>query len=141
MLGCAANQQQYSPEMTGFPAPTERHCCGDKFAASRGKGMWMGGTIPLGYDVEDRKLVTNADEADRVRVIFAGPARSQSGRPAQVAAGDRVSSHRVDFRRPRQPHRPARDIIPPLGWSSGGRDRGSRRMRRPRTSRGLHRKR
>jgi hypothetical protein len=43
----------------------------------------MGGTIPLGYDVEDRKLVTNADEADRVRVIFAGPARSQSGRPAQ----------------------------------------------------------
>ena len=28
------------------------------------KGMWMGGTIPLGYDVEDRKLVTNAEEAD-----------------------------------------------------------------------------
>jgi hypothetical protein len=27
-LGCAANQQQYSPEMTGFPARTERHCCG-----------------------------------------------------------------------------------------------------------------
>jgi hypothetical protein len=30
----------------------------------------MGGTIPLGYDVEDRKLVINADEADRVRMIF-----------------------------------------------------------------------
>jgi site-specific DNA recombinase len=42
----------------------------DKFAASRSKGMWMGGTIPLGYDVKDRKLVINADEADRVRVIF-----------------------------------------------------------------------
>src|SRR5258708_5594212 len=28
MPGCAANQQQCSPEMTGFPAPTERHCCG-----------------------------------------------------------------------------------------------------------------
>jgi site-specific DNA recombinase len=42
----------------------------DKFAASRRKGMWMGGTIPLGYDVEGRKLVINADEADRVRVIF-----------------------------------------------------------------------
>ena len=42
----------------------------DKFAASRRKGMWMGGTIPLGYDVKDRKLVINADEADRVRVIF-----------------------------------------------------------------------
>src|SRR5215831_8499114 len=42
----------------------------DKFAASRRKGMWMGGTVPLGYDVKDRKLVINADEADRVRLIF-----------------------------------------------------------------------
>jgi site-specific DNA recombinase len=42
----------------------------DKFAASRRKGMWMGGTIPLGYDVKERKLVINEDEADRVRLIF-----------------------------------------------------------------------
>src|SRR4029077_12008660 len=42
----------------------------DKFAASRRKGMWMGGTIPLGYDVEGRKLVINADEAGCVRMIF-----------------------------------------------------------------------
>ena len=42
----------------------------DKFAASRRKGMWMGGTIPLGYDVKDRKLVINDEEADRVRLIF-----------------------------------------------------------------------
>jgi len=42
----------------------------DKFAASRRKGMWMGGTVPLGYDVKDRKLVTNPEEADRVRLIF-----------------------------------------------------------------------
>ena len=42
----------------------------DKFAASRRKGMWMGGTVPLGYDVKDRKLVINADEANRVRLIF-----------------------------------------------------------------------
>ncbi len=42
----------------------------DKFAASRRKGMWMGGTIPLGYDVKDRKLVVNADEANRIRLIF-----------------------------------------------------------------------
>ena len=42
----------------------------DKFAASRRKGMWMGGTIPLGYDVKDRKLVINEDEAERVRLIF-----------------------------------------------------------------------
>ena len=35
----------------------------DKFAASRRKGMWMGGTIPLGYVVKDRKLVVNETEA------------------------------------------------------------------------------
>ena len=42
----------------------------DKFAASRRKGMWMGGTIPLGYDVKDRKLVVNPNESIRVRLIF-----------------------------------------------------------------------
>jgi DNA invertase Pin-like site-specific DNA recombinase len=42
----------------------------DKFAASRRKGMWMGGTIPLGYDVKHRKLVINEEEAERVRLIF-----------------------------------------------------------------------
>lgn len=42
----------------------------DKFAASRRKGMWMGGTIPLGYEVKDRKLVVHEAEADTVRLIF-----------------------------------------------------------------------
>jgi DNA invertase Pin-like site-specific DNA recombinase len=42
----------------------------DKFAASRRKGMWMGGVPPLGYDVRDRKLVVNEGEADLVRLIF-----------------------------------------------------------------------
>src|SRR5215510_752697 len=42
----------------------------DKFAASRRKGMWMGGTIPLGYDVKDRKLTVNEAEAKTVRLIF-----------------------------------------------------------------------
>jgi site-specific DNA recombinase len=42
----------------------------DKFAASRRKGMWMGGTPPLGYDVRDRKLVVNEGEAELVRLIF-----------------------------------------------------------------------
>ena len=42
----------------------------DKFAASRRKGMWMGGTPPLGYDVVDRKLVVNEKEAELVRLIF-----------------------------------------------------------------------
>jgi DNA invertase Pin-like site-specific DNA recombinase len=42
----------------------------DKFAASRARGMWMGGFVPLGYDVKDRKLVINRSEAARVRMIF-----------------------------------------------------------------------
>ena len=42
----------------------------DKIAASRKKGMWMGGNPPLGYDVQERKLVVNADEANTVRMIF-----------------------------------------------------------------------
>jgi DNA invertase Pin-like site-specific DNA recombinase len=42
----------------------------DKFAASRKRGMWMGGYVPLGYDVRDRKLVVNEAEAKTVRMIF-----------------------------------------------------------------------
>ena len=44
----------------------------DKFAASRKRGMWMGGSPPLGYDVRDRKLVVNETEAVLVRHIFQG---------------------------------------------------------------------
>jgi site-specific DNA recombinase len=42
----------------------------DKIAASRKKGMWMGGVVPLGYDVKDRKLIINEAEAATVRMIF-----------------------------------------------------------------------
>ena len=41
----------------------------DKIAASKRKGMWMGGNVPLGYDVQDRRLVINEAEADTVRHI------------------------------------------------------------------------
>jgi site-specific DNA recombinase len=42
----------------------------DKIAASKRKGMWMGGLVPLGYDVRDRHLVVNQAEAAAVREIF-----------------------------------------------------------------------
>jgi len=42
----------------------------DKVAASRKKGMWMGGWAPWGYDVKDRKLIVNAAEAATIRMIF-----------------------------------------------------------------------
>src|SRR5947208_5639059 len=43
----------------------------DKIAASKKKGIWMGGNIPLGYDANERTLVINPDEAETVRCIFA----------------------------------------------------------------------
>ncbi len=42
----------------------------DKFAASRKKGMWMGGCVPLGYRVDKRKLLVQEAEAATVRMIF-----------------------------------------------------------------------
>jgi site-specific DNA recombinase len=51
----------------------------DKVAASRKKGIWMGGWAPLGYDIKDRKLVVNEPEAALVRSIFKRFARYGSG--------------------------------------------------------------
>ena len=42
----------------------------DKIAASKRKGMWMGGNLPLGYDVKNRQLVINEAEARTVRYLF-----------------------------------------------------------------------
>jgi DNA invertase Pin-like site-specific DNA recombinase len=42
----------------------------DKIAASKKKGMWMGGYVPLGYDLKDRKLVVNPTEGELVCQIF-----------------------------------------------------------------------
>jgi site-specific DNA recombinase len=42
----------------------------DKIAASKRKGLWVGGIVPLGYATRDRKIVVVAEEAERVRTIF-----------------------------------------------------------------------
>src|SRR2546422_3786443 len=42
----------------------------DKIAASKRKGLWVGGMAPLGYDTKDRKITVNHPEADCVRTIF-----------------------------------------------------------------------
>jgi site-specific DNA recombinase len=42
----------------------------DKIAASKRKGMWMGGRVPVGYDVKERKLIENPEEANFVRRLF-----------------------------------------------------------------------
>ena len=42
----------------------------DKIAASKRRGMWVGGIVPLGYEVRERKLVVREDEAQTIRLIF-----------------------------------------------------------------------
>src|SRR5665213_138440 len=42
----------------------------DKIAASKRKGLWVGGMVPLGYEVKNRKVFVIKDEAERVRTIF-----------------------------------------------------------------------
>jgi DNA invertase Pin-like site-specific DNA recombinase len=42
----------------------------DKIAASKRKGLWVGGMAPLGYDTKDRKITVNEPEAEVVRIIF-----------------------------------------------------------------------
>jgi DNA invertase Pin-like site-specific DNA recombinase len=42
----------------------------DKIAASKKKGMWMGGSVPLGYDAKNRKLIINASEAAIVQGMY-----------------------------------------------------------------------
>jgi DNA invertase Pin-like site-specific DNA recombinase len=62
----------------------------DKVAASKARGMWMGGKVPLGYDVRDRKLTVNEPKAARVRWVFELFAETGSGtRPLPPRADGR----------------------------------------------------
>jgi len=63
----------------------------DKISASKAKGMWMGGTPPLGYDVQERKLVVNEPEAALVRDIFARYA--ETGSAAQLVRELQIEGH------------------------------------------------
>jgi DNA invertase Pin-like site-specific DNA recombinase len=63
MLNVLLSFAQFEREVTG-----ER--IRDKIAASKRKGLWMGGHPPLGYDVDNRRLVINKAEAQVVRRIF-----------------------------------------------------------------------
>jgi DNA invertase Pin-like site-specific DNA recombinase len=63
MLNVLLSFAQFEREITG-----ER--IRDKIAASKKKGIWMGGTVPVGYDVKERQLVVNETEAETVRTLF-----------------------------------------------------------------------
>ena len=68
----------------------------DKFAASREKGMWMGGNVPLGYDVRDRKLVVNEAEAATVRRDLRAVRRDRLGHRDWCAQLRGRGRHRQD---------------------------------------------
>jgi hypothetical protein len=70
----------------------------DKIAASKQKGMWMGGLPPLGYDVKDRKLVINDSGAETVRHIFRRYVELKSVRALQHDLDESgiVSKRRID---------------------------------------------
>jgi DNA invertase Pin-like site-specific DNA recombinase len=68
----------------------------DKIAASKKKGMWMGGYVPLGYDAIDRKLVVNEAEAATVRTLFA--LYLENGNARTVAAVARRQGLRTKVR-------------------------------------------
>src|SRR5258707_11597449 len=42
----------------------------DKIAASKRKGLWVGGTLPFGYEMKDGKIAVIEEEAERVRLIY-----------------------------------------------------------------------
>jgi DNA invertase Pin-like site-specific DNA recombinase len=71
MLNILLSFAQFEREVTG-----ER--IRDKIAASKAKGMWMGGFVPLGYRVEARRLIVEPAEAEAVRTIFARFAQCRS---------------------------------------------------------------
>lgn len=70
----------------------------DKIAASKQKGMWMGGLPPLGYDVKDRKLVISETEAETVRHIFRRYGELKSVRALQydLDGSGILSKRRID---------------------------------------------
>ena len=71
----------------------------DKIAASKAKGMFMGGPVPLGYNVVDRKLIVDEGETATVRMIFTRYLELGSGRALQVELDQRgVRSKRRTYR-------------------------------------------
>ncbi len=115
----------------------------DKIAASKAKGMWMGGNVPLGYDVRERKLVVSEAEASTVRMIFRRyaelgsvallKAELEQGRHREQATG---GSRRRAFRRQALLSRRALPDAAELALSGQCRTRGENL---PRPARGDHR--
>jgi DNA invertase Pin-like site-specific DNA recombinase len=66
----------------------------DKIAASKKKGMWMGGLPSLGYDIKDERLAINQAEANTIRHIFQRYTELKSVRPSTMAIAGACDEHR-----------------------------------------------
>ena len=91
----------------------------DKIAASKKKGMWMGGVVPLGYRVENRKLVVNPEAAKTVRWLFERYLELKSVRAlVEEAASHGHSGRTTDEKRWHHSHdptlRPRQSLSPAL---------------------------
>ncbi|MES2493214.1 MAG: recombinase family protein [Pseudomonadota bacterium] len=76
----------------------------DKIAASKRKGIWMGGPVPLGYEVENRRLVVHETEAELVRHIY--QRYLAVGSVVELAKALNAAGHRTKLqRRSSGPHR------------------------------------
>ena len=100
----------------------------DKIAASKRKGLWVGGMAPLGYDTKDRKISINETEADRVRTIFRSYLQARQPQPAHgrpARSGHRHQGPHPEDRKDRRRHpvhaRTARPPAPQpvLHWRGG----------------------
>jgi site-specific DNA recombinase len=83
----------------------------DKIAASKAKGMWMGGVVPLGYRVEARKLLVQETESDTVRLIFERYLKLGSVQALQAELATRGIMGRARMKRG--------ELVPPKPMSRG----------------------
>lgn len=79
----------------------------DKIAQSKAKGMWMGGSVPLGYDIVDRKLVPN-EEAETVRDIY----QRYLAQPSVMALMEELKAEGIVTKRHVRPDGSARGGLP-----------------------------
>jgi DNA invertase Pin-like site-specific DNA recombinase len=83
----------------------------DKIAASKKKGMWMGGVPPFGYQAQDRKLIIVESEAEIVRFIFRRYAELGSVRLLQ----DELEARSIQSKLRTMRSRPSLPATPPSG--------------------------
>ena len=77
----------------------------DKIAASKRKGLWMGGRVPLGYEKDERTLRINEAEAETVRTLYALYRKHGTLRQVKAEAGPSETAHQATLRRGWKPDR------------------------------------